>query len=155
VITITMGIVEVAFLAVEVTITSTFARTRSSAKCGAISDARDKVDGQEDKDQGIHVNGKANVVPSTADAIALRRTPQEVLHIIYLTDKRGVSKGGFYPNGVNGGDMTRGPLARRAAVLTGAISPPSRHHAESIRYLGLESAPRRVGACSSALACPV
>jgi hypothetical protein len=68
----------------------------------AISDARDKVDGPEDKDQGIHVNGKANVVPSTPDAIAFRRTPQEVLHIVYLTDKTGVSKGGFYPNGMNG-----------------------------------------------------
>ena len=68
----------------------------------AISDARDKVDGPEDKDQGIHVDGKANIVPSTPDAIAFRRTPQEVLHIVYLTDKTGVSKGGFYPNGMNG-----------------------------------------------------
>jgi hypothetical protein len=68
----------------------------------AISDAREKVDGPEDKDQGIHVNGKANIVPSTPDAIAFRRTPQEVLHIVYLTDKTGISKGGFYPNGMNG-----------------------------------------------------
>lgn len=48
------------------------------------------------------MNGKANVVPSTPDAIVFRRTPQEVLHIVYLTDKMGVSKGGFYPNGMNG-----------------------------------------------------
>jgi hypothetical protein len=68
----------------------------------ALSDARDKIDGSEDKDQGISVNGKANIVPSTPDAIAFRRTPQEVLHIVYLTDKSGVSKGGFYPNGMNG-----------------------------------------------------
>ncbi|MCK1714644.1 MULTISPECIES: ferritin-like domain-containing protein [unclassified Bradyrhizobium] len=68
----------------------------------AISDARDQVDGPDDKDQGIRVNGKANVVPSTPDAIAFRRTPQEVLHIVYLTDKQGVSKGGFYPSGMNG-----------------------------------------------------
>jgi hypothetical protein len=68
----------------------------------AISDARDKVDGPEDKDQGIRVNNKANVVPSTPDAIAFRRTPQEVLHIVYLTEQKGVSKGGFYPNGMNG-----------------------------------------------------
>jgi hypothetical protein len=33
-----------------------------------------------DKDQGIHVNGRANIVPSTPAAIAFRRTPQEVLH---------------------------------------------------------------------------
>lgn len=68
----------------------------------AISDARDQLDGGQDKDQGIRMNGKANVVPSTPDAIAFRRTPQEVLHIVYLTEKQGVSKGGFYPNGMNG-----------------------------------------------------
>jgi hypothetical protein len=42
------------------------------------------------------------VVPSTPDAIAFRRTPQEVLHIVYLTDKSGASSGGFYPKGMNG-----------------------------------------------------
>ncbi|TPK38253.1 ferritin-like domain-containing protein [Mesorhizobium sp. B2-5-4] len=68
----------------------------------AVSDARDKIDGPEDKDQGIQVNGRANIVPSTPDAIAFTRTPQEVLRIVYLTDKDGVSKGGFYPEGMNG-----------------------------------------------------
>jgi hypothetical protein len=68
----------------------------------ALSDARDKVDGSEDKDQGIEVEGKANVVPSTKDGIAFTRTPQEVLRIVYLTDKDGVDSGGFYPNGMNG-----------------------------------------------------
>jgi hypothetical protein len=68
----------------------------------ALSDARDKVDGSEDKDQGIRVDGKANIVPSTPDAIAFRRTPQEVLRIVYLTDKDGVASGGFYPKGMNG-----------------------------------------------------
>ena len=68
----------------------------------ALSDARDKLDGPEDKDQGIVRNGKANFVPSNPDGIAFRRTPQEVLHIVYLTDKAGVSSGGFYPKGMNG-----------------------------------------------------
>jgi hypothetical protein len=68
----------------------------------AVSEARDKLDGPEDKDQGIVRNGKANVVPSTPDAIAFRRTPQEVLHIVYLTEKSGASSGGFYPKGMNG-----------------------------------------------------
>lgn len=67
----------------------------------AISDARDKIDGTSAKeDEGI--DGKANFVPSTPDAIAFHRTPKEVLHIVYLTDETGVSKGGFYPNGMNG-----------------------------------------------------
>ncbi|TIL83260.1 MAG: ferritin-like domain-containing protein, partial [Mesorhizobium sp.] len=68
----------------------------------AVSDARDKIDGSEDKDQGIRLEDKANIVPSTPDAIAFTRTPQEVLRIVYLTDQSGVSKGGFYPNGMNG-----------------------------------------------------
>jgi hypothetical protein len=68
----------------------------------AVSDARDKIDGSDDKDQGIQVDGRANIVPSTPDAVAFTRTPQEVLRIVYLTDQSGVSKGGFYPNGMNG-----------------------------------------------------
>ena len=68
----------------------------------AISAARDKLDGPDDKDQGIERNGKANFVPSNADGIAFRRTPQEVLRIVYLTDKAGTSSGGFYPKGMNG-----------------------------------------------------
>ncbi|MDK1385470.1 ferritin-like domain-containing protein [Sinorhizobium sp. 8-89] len=68
----------------------------------AVSDARDKIDGSEDKDQGIQMDGKANIVPSTPDAIAFTRTPQEVLRIVYLTDQEGATKGGFYPNGMNG-----------------------------------------------------
>ena len=55
-----------------------------------------------DKDQGIERNGKANFVPSNADGIAFHRTPQEVLRIVYLTDKAGASSGGFYPKGMNG-----------------------------------------------------
>ena len=54
----------------------------------AISDARNKIDGTPEKeDQGIRIDGKANFVPSTADAIAFHRTPQQVLHIVYLTSR--------------------------------------------------------------------
>lgn len=68
----------------------------------AVSDARDAIDGPEDKDQGIMLDGRANIVPTNEDAIAFRRTPQEVLRIVYLTDQAGVSSGGFYPQGMNG-----------------------------------------------------
>ena len=68
----------------------------------AVSDARDAIDGTEDKDQGIMMDGRANIVPSNEDGIAFRRTPQEVLRIVYLTDQAGVSGGGFYPQGMNG-----------------------------------------------------
>ena len=68
----------------------------------ALSDARDKLDGTEDVDQGIVQEGKANIVPSTPDGIAFSRTPQQVLRIVYLADKEGVSSGGLFPKGMNG-----------------------------------------------------
>ena len=68
----------------------------------AISDARDLLDGPDDLDQGIVVNGKANIVPADDNAIAFARTPQQVLRIVYLTNKSGVSSGGIFPNGMNG-----------------------------------------------------
>jgi len=68
----------------------------------ALSDARDKLDGSEDLDQGIVLDGKANIVPSSADGIAFSRTPQQVLRIVYLAEKAGVSSGGLFPNGMNG-----------------------------------------------------
>jgi hypothetical protein len=30
------------------------------------------------------------------------RARRKVLRIVYLTEKAGISKGGFYPNGMNG-----------------------------------------------------
>jgi hypothetical protein len=68
----------------------------------AISDARDKLDGSDDVDQGIEVGGTANIVPSDSDAIAFSRTPQQVLKIVYGTPNSGVSSGGMFPNGMNG-----------------------------------------------------
>jgi hypothetical protein len=67
-----------------------------------LSDARDKLDGADDLDQGIEVGGKANFVPSDMDGKAFTRTPQQVLRIVYLTDKAGVEGGGLYPKGMNG-----------------------------------------------------
>jgi len=71
-----------------------------------ISDARDALDGAgADKDQGITTGGsanRANLVPTDQNSIAFSRSPQEVLNIVYLTPGTGVSKGGFYPAGLNG-----------------------------------------------------
>ncbi len=72
------------------------------AAANKLSDARDKLDGPEDVDQGIEVTGKANIVPADADAKAFSRTPQQVLRIVYLADKPGVSGGGLFPKGMNG-----------------------------------------------------
>src|SRR5918995_1558446 len=70
---------------------------KAQKAANAVSAARDKLDGPEDKDQGIERNGKANFVPSNADGFAYRRTPKEVLRIVYLTDRSGATSGGFYP----------------------------------------------------------
>ena len=67
-----------------------------------LSDARDKLDGPDDLDQGIRTDVKANIVPSDSDGKAFTRTPQQVLKIVYLTDKAGVSSGGIFPKGMNG-----------------------------------------------------
>ncbi len=65
-----------------------------------ISDLRDLVDGPDDRDQGLVLDGKANLVPTDANAIVFSRTPRQVLNIVYL----GVDapNGGFYPAGMNG-----------------------------------------------------
>jgi hypothetical protein len=76
--------------------------TAARNAANAISDARDRLDGSTDLDQGILMNGRANIVPADADAKAFSRTPQQVLRIVYLTDQSGVSRGGLFPNGMNG-----------------------------------------------------
>lgn len=83
---------------------STLYRMGNEARqaANAISNARDKVDGPGDVDQGIVMNGKANIVPSNSDGIAFKRTPQQVLRIVYLADRSGVSRGGMFPRGMNG-----------------------------------------------------
>ena len=50
----------------------------------------------------LRILGKANFVLSTKDAMVFTRTLQEVLRIVYLTDKDGADAGGFYPKGMNG-----------------------------------------------------
>ncbi len=63
----------------------------------AISDLRGSVGGG--KDQGIVVNGKANILPTDKNSIAFSRSTAEILPIVYLS---GTGKGGFFPNGLNG-----------------------------------------------------
>jgi hypothetical protein len=65
-----------------------------------ISDLRDAVDGSDDRDQGLIVDGKANLVPTDSNGLAYSRSTRQVLNIVYL----GVDaeKGGFFPEGLNG-----------------------------------------------------
>src|ERR1700751_1496392 len=72
----------------------------------AISRARDSLDGAH-ADQGLTIDGKANIVPDDANGIAFGRTPGQVLNIVYLSPGQATS-GGFYPNGLNGELNTSG-----------------------------------------------
>ena len=66
-----------------------------------LSGARDSLDGSSDDDQGIGRKKAGNLVPTDENSIAYSRTPANVLNIVYLTPKS-VTKGGFFPAGVNG-----------------------------------------------------
>ncbi|MEO6310236.1 MAG: ferritin-like domain-containing protein [Leifsonia sp.] len=72
-----------------------------------ISDLRDSVDGPTDDDQGIVIDGKANIVPTDSNGIAYSRSAAQVLNIVYLTPEE-VTSGGFFPAGVNGKIRTSG-----------------------------------------------
>lgn len=68
----------------------------------AISAARDSLDNSAIDDQGISGTADtSNIVPLDNNGIAFSRTPGDVLNIVYLS-KDAVSKGGFFPSGVNG-----------------------------------------------------
>lgn len=68
----------------------------------AISSARDSLDGGSDVDQGVSgADDRSNIVPTDANGIAFSRSPGDVLNIVYL-NPAAVSRGGFYPAGVNG-----------------------------------------------------
>lgn len=71
------------------------------APARAISNARDSLDGRSDLDQGIVKHGKANLVPTDRHGIAFSRSAGQVLNVVYLNPAK-VTKGGFFPDGVNG-----------------------------------------------------
>jgi rubrerythrin len=73
-----------------------------------LSAARDSLDGPGDDDQGIQEGSRANIVPTDKNGLAYGRTTGRVLNIAYLNPGT-VTKGGFFPHGVNGSINTSGP----------------------------------------------
>jgi len=72
---------------------------QQGAATAAISAVRAAASGASD-DQGVVVNGVANITPTNVDALAFSRTTTQVLNIVYLG---GASGGyGFFPQGLNG-----------------------------------------------------
>ncbi len=70
-----------------------------AAPAQKISDLRKMASGADD-DQGIVLNGVANIAPVDANGLAFSRTTTQVLNIVYLG---GESAGnGFFPQGLNG-----------------------------------------------------
>lgn len=66
-----------------------------------ISMARDSLDGATNLDQGLLYDGGANLVPTDRNGLAYSRSAGQVLNIVYLNPAK-VTKGGFFPAGVNG-----------------------------------------------------
>lgn len=76
-----------------------FARGLADA-ASKISDARDSLDGPEDLDQGILLDGKSNITPTDANGLVFSRTPAQVMNIVYLGGA--ASNFGFFPQRLNG-----------------------------------------------------
>ncbi len=65
--------------------------------------AMDKATDSMDVPTGSIDSGSgANKYFCDTKALAIVRTPQQVLNIVYATTGTGITKGGFYPNGLNG-----------------------------------------------------
>ena len=67
-----------------------------------IAALRARLSGADDERPLLTPTTGYNFVPTDANGLTYRRTPQQVLRIVYGTASAGVPRGLFFPNGVNG-----------------------------------------------------
>jgi len=79
---------------------SLLANMGAGAAFNRIAGARRALSGQPDEEPLVLPNNAYNFVPTDANGLVYRRTPQQVLNIAYLGGQ--ASNFGFFPNGVNG-----------------------------------------------------
>ena len=71
----------------------------AGAATNAISAARARASGAADDQGTLKPTGRVNTRPADDFALAFRRTPRQVLNIVYLG---GATSGGFFPDGMSG-----------------------------------------------------
>ncbi len=68
------------------------------AKADKIAAARDSLDGPVTTEELPSLS----LAPSDQFSRAFKRTPQQVLNVVYLSPDKGVHRGGFFPESING-----------------------------------------------------
>jgi hypothetical protein len=68
------------------------------AKADQISAARDALDGDPITEEAP----SRSLAPADENGIAFKRTPQQVLNVVFGAPGKGLHSGGFFPEGVNG-----------------------------------------------------
>ncbi len=74
--------------------------TTAQTEAQDLSALRDRLDGVGSLDQGVVLNGNANIAPVNSFGMTFSRTMRQVLNILFL--KVNANSGGFFPNGFNG-----------------------------------------------------
>ncbi len=68
----------------------------------AISAARQHLTPGVQTESGLVQGDRMEIASADANGIAFQRSPQQVLNVVFLTDRTNVDRGGFFPHGVGG-----------------------------------------------------